>query len=75
MVREAKVSSVPDANIRELRSASGDFMRVGLEDGPLSQWLCLGLKDAGLPVVCVEARRAKAAMGPMNRNKNDRNDV
>lgn len=53
----------------------GDYLRVGVEAGPLSQWLCFGLKDAGLPVVCIEARHAKAAMGAMNRNKNDRNDA
>ncbi len=55
MVREAKVASEPDAIIRELRSTSGDYVRVGLEAGPLSQWLCFGLKDAELPVVCIDA--------------------
>lgn len=75
MVREAKVASEPDAITRELCSAPGDYVRVGLEAGPLSQWLCFGLKDAGLPVVCIEARHAKAAMVAMNRNKNDRNDA
>lgn len=74
MVREAKVASEPDAIIRELRSAAGDYVRVGLEAGPLSHWLCFGIKDAGLPVVCIEARHA-AAMVAMNRNKNDRNDA
>ncbi|MGB7431920.1 MAG: IS110 family transposase [Ahrensia sp.] len=75
MVLEAKVASEPDAIIRELREASGDYVRVGLEAGPLSQWLWFGLKDAGLPAVCIEARHAKAAMVAMNRNKNDRNDA
>ena len=75
MIREAKVSSEPDAIVRELREVPGDYVRVGLEAGPLSQWLCFGLKDAGLPVVCIEARHAKAAMVAMNRNKNDRNDA
>lgn len=75
MVREAKVASEPDVIARELRSAPGDYVRVGLEAGPLSQWLCFGLKDAGLPMVCIEARHAKAAMVAMNRNKNDRNDA
>lgn len=69
------MASEPDAIIRELRSTVGDYVRVGLEAGPLSQWLCFGLKDAGLPVVCIEARHAKAAMVAMNRNKNDRNDA
>ena len=43
MVREAKVASEPDAIIRELRSTAGDYVRVGREGGPLSQWLCFGL--------------------------------
>lgn len=75
MVRDVKVASEPDAIICELRSLPGNYVRVGLEAGPLSQWLCFGIKDAGLPVVCIEARHAKAAMVAMNRNKNDRNDA
>ncbi len=75
MVREAKVASEPDAIVRELRAAEGDFVRVGLEAGPLSQWLFFGIHEAVLPVICLEARYAKAAMVAMNRNKNDRNDA
>ena len=75
MVREAKVASEPDAIGRELRAAAGDFVRVGLEAGPLSQWLFFGLHDAAFLVVCIEARHAKAAMVAMNRGKNDRNDA
>jgi transposase len=69
------VASETDAIIRELRAAPCDYVRVGLEAGPLSQWLYFGLKDAGLPVVCIEARHAKATMVAMSRNKNDRNDA
>lgn len=75
MVLEVKVASDPDAIADALREAAGEFVRVGLEAGPLSQWLFFGLKDAGLPAVCLEARHAKAAMVAMNRNKNDRNDA
>jgi transposase len=46
---------------------------VGFEAGPLSPWLFVELKRAGLPVVCIEARHAKAMMAAMRRNKNDRN--
>lgn len=46
MVREAKVASGPDAITRDLRSAPGDYVGVGLDAGPLSQWLCFELKDA-----------------------------
>ena len=75
VVLEAKVASEPDAIAAALRKSAGDFVRVGLEAGPLSQWLCFGLKEDRLPVVCVEARHAKAAMVAMKRNKNDRNDA
>lgn len=75
MVLEAKAASEPDAIADALRETAGEFVRVGLEAGPLSQWLFFGLKDAGLPAVCLEARHAKAAMVAMNRNKNDRNDA
>lgn len=75
MVLEAKAASEPDAIADALRAAAGEFVRVGLEAGPLSQWLFFGLKDAGLPAVCLEARHAKAAMVAMNRDRNDRNDA
>ena len=69
------MASETDTTIHELCSAPGDYVRVCLEAGQLSQWLCFKLKDAGLPVVCIEARHAKAAMVAMNRDKNDRNDA
>lgn len=75
MVLEAKAASEPDAIADALREAAGEVVRVGFEAGPLSQWLFFGLKNAGLPAVCLEARHAKAAMVAMNRNKNDRNDA
>lgn len=75
MVLEAKVAREPDVVARELSGVDGDYVRVGLEAGPLSQWLFFGLQEAELPDVCIEARHAKAAMVAMNRNKNDRNDA
>ena len=75
MVLEGKVASEPETIADALRGVTGDFVRVGLEAGQLSQWLCSGLKEMGFPVVCLEARHAKAAMVAMNRNKNDRNDA
>lgn len=78
LVGYMNVSSEPGATIRELREASGDYVRIGLEAGQLSQWSCFGLKDAGLarlPVVYLKARRAKAAIVAMNKNPNDRNDA
>lgn len=75
MVPEAKAASKPDAIADALREAAGEFVRVGLEAGPHSQWLFFGFKDADLPAVCLEARHAKTAMVAMNRNENDRNDA
>ena len=74
-VLEAKVLSDPEAIAEALHGADGAFERVGLEAGPLSPWLVSGLKAAGLPAICIEARHAKAAMVAMTRNKNDRNDA
>ena len=48
--------------------------RIGLEACSLAAWLHEGLTAAGLPAVCLETRRAKAAMGAMP-NKTDRNDA
>jgi transposase len=75
LVDEAKVASDPEAIATMLRQLDGSYERVGLEAGPLSQWLYFGLKDAGLPVVCIETRHAKAAIAAMSQNKSDRNDA
>src|SRR5256885_13022800 len=48
--------------------------RIGLEAGPLSQWLYSALAEAGLPVICVETRHMKAALSAQI-NKSDRNDA
>ena len=74
-VHESRVGSDPETIAAELKRIGVGFVRVGLEAGPLSQWMFFGLKEAGLPAVCIEARHAKAAMVAMNRNKNDRNDA
>lgn len=49
-------------------------MRIGLEAGPLSQWLFEGLSNAGLPVVCIETRHTKAFL-KATVNKTDRDDA
>ena len=75
LIGEAKVSSDPEAIADALHRLEGSYERVGLEAGPLSQWLYFGLKDAGLPAVCIETRHAKAAISAMSQNKTDRNDA
>ena len=72
---EKKAASDPGAIAKALSAVEGRYERVGLEAGPLSQWLYFGLCDAGLPGVCIETRHAKAAISAMNANKNDRNDA
>ena len=72
---EAKAPSEPAALIETLNALDGAFVRVGLEAGPLSQWLFFGLTDAGLPAVCIETRHLKGAIGAMAANKTDRNDA
>jgi transposase len=52
IVREVKVASEPDALLAVLRNPAYPFKRIGLEAGPLSQWLFSALAEADLPVIC-----------------------
>ena len=74
IVREVKIASEPDALLQELTSLAYHFKRIGLEAGPLSQWLFSALAEAGLPVICVETRHMKAMLKAQI-NKTDRNDA
>ena len=72
--REAKLVSHPDDLLAALNDPIWRFDRIGLEAGPLSQWLFSGLAEAGLPVICIETRHAKAFLKAQV-NKSDRNDA
>src|SRR4029078_7869114 len=74
IVREVKVASEPEALLAVLKHAAYDFKRVGLEAGPLSQWLFSALAEAELPVICVETRHMQAVLKAQI-NKTDRNDA
>jgi transposase len=74
IVREVKVASEPDALLAVLTNSSYRFKRIGLEAGPLSQWLFSSLAEAGLPVICVETRHMRAVL-KARINKTDRNDA
>src|SRR2546425_6476609 len=74
IVREARVASEPEALLQVLANTIYRFKRVGLEAGPLSQWLYSSLAEAGLPVICVETRHMRAMLKAQI-NKTDRNDA
>jgi hypothetical protein len=49
IVREVKVASEPEALLAVLKNLAYHFKRIGLEAGPLSQWLFSALAEAGSP--------------------------
>jgi transposase len=74
IVREVKVASEPDVLLPVLTNPAYHFKRIGLEAGPLSQWVFSALIEAGLPAICVEARHMRAVLKAQI-NKTDRNDA
>ncbi|HJX28614.1 MAG TPA: transposase, partial [Thermoanaerobaculia bacterium] len=74
MVREAKVASEPEALVRLFGQLGLPLTRIGLEAGPLSQWLHAGLTEAGLEAVLLETRHVRAALSAMI-VKTDRKDA
>jgi transposase len=74
IVREAKVASEPEALAAWFAKSGLKFTRIGLEAGPLSQWLHAGLMAAGVVAILIETRHLKAALGAM-KVKTDRNDA
>src|SRR6202166_3272173 len=74
IVREVKVASEPEALLAVLVNPTYRFKRIGLEAGPLSQWLFSALAEAGLPAICVETRHMRAVLQAQI-NKTDRNDA
>ena len=74
IVREGKVASEPEALAAWFTGSGLELTRIGLEAGPLSQWLHAGLTAAGLPAILIETRHVKAALKAMT-VKTDRNDA
>lgn len=74
IVRETKVASDPAALAGLLGSLGVRLKRIGLEAGPLSQWLHEGLVAAGFDVALLETRHVKAALSAMV-VKTDRKDA
>ena len=71
---EAMISSDPEAIAEFVRPHAESVTRIGLESGPTSTWLWTELNEMGLPIICIDARHAKAAL-KMQINKSDRNDA
>jgi Transposase len=74
IVREVKMASEPEALLAVLSNPAYRLKRIGLEAGPLSQWLYSAVAEAGLPVICVETRHMRAVLQAQI-NKTDRNDA
>src|SRR4051794_23467838 len=77
IIRETRVASEPEALVGYFSSLEIKVVRIGLEAGPLSQWLHAALTQAGFEVVLLETRfcqgsrqrlwptRARLGIGPL----------
>src|SRR4249920_4073802 len=74
IIKEAKILSEPEALIVWFQALPFTLARIGLEAGPLSQWLYAGLKDAGFAAELLETRHVRDAFKAMP-VKTDRNDA
>lgn len=73
-IAEAKVPTDPDAIPDWVAGKAGHLARIGMETGPLAVWLWNERTKRGLPIVCLDARHASAALSMMP-NKTDRHDA
>ena len=74
IVREGKIASEPEALIAWLSALGLSLTRIGLEAGPLSQWLYAAMRAAGLAVELLETRHVHNAFKTMP-VKTDRKDA
>src|SRR5246500_4517285 len=74
IVQEGVVDSDPEAIASFVRSKAPGTVRIGIETGPTTTWLWTELNRLPLPVICIDARHAKAVL-KMQINKSDRNDA
>lgn len=73
-VWEGKVPTCVETIANVLLTRAPGLTRAGMETGPCAVWLWHGLRASGLPVECIHARRAAAAL-KLQLNKTDRNDA
>ena len=74
VVWRGKCTSEPESIAASLRKHAPGAVRIGLETGLLSTWLSHELKRRDLPLICIDARHAKAALS-LRVNKTDTNDA
>ncbi len=74
IVWQGRCASTPEAISQTVQVRAPGVVRLGLETGPLTTWLVHQLREKGLPVICLDARHAKAAL-KMQINKTDSNDA
>ena len=74
VVKETSAPSEPEDLVKMLNALPGRVAAVGLEAGPLSQWLYQHLTEAGFPIVLMETRQVKGALKAMP-IKTDRRDA
>ena len=74
ILRECSVVTEPEAIAAVLDGDRGRLERIGLEAGPLSEWLSDGLGRLGFAVVLMETRQVRAALSAMV-VKTDRKDA
>jgi transposase len=74
IVREARIASEADTLVEWLSGLQPGLTRIGLEAGPLSQWLYAAMRQAGFAVELLETRNVRNALKMMP-VKTDRNDA
>ena len=74
MVFEGKAKSDPGALTELIRKRAPNAERIGFETGAMASWLWHELRRVDLPVVCIDARHAHAALS-VRMNKSDQNDA
>ena len=74
IIREQRIASEPEALIAWFRGLGFGLERIGLEAGPMSQWLHAAMRAAGLAVELLETRHVRDAFKAMP-VKSDRNDA
>lgn len=74
VVFEGKTAAEPVFLAQLIRAKAPQVVRVGMETGATSPWLFHALTAAGLPVVCMDARQAHAALS-LRPRKSDRSDA